>query len=287
MKTSMNTPLSVITRALAVCLASFTLNASAHQLWVGVNNFLPVFPAAGGPATVHLYTTFGHRLPIDEVIEDERFGGVYLQADGAAAVPVTTTADGFRSAQLRLDKPGAYLLLTANKPVFSTQVRNAGGPVAYVRAAKNAVPAGATVVDSTLIHNFAKTLVYLAGEGAAEAVVTRPVGHTIEIVPQRNPATLAKGAALGLQIYYRGRPYSGDPIEVTADHEGGAAAGKALWSGLTDRSGRIEVPLGEAGIWQLVATRVEPATGELADRTNQSRFRASFTFEVPGAVRRQ
>jgi len=273
---------------LAALLATTAASTHAHQLWIGANNYLPKYPGStSGPVSVNIYTTFGHRLPIDETIEDERFGGVYLMAEGAAPVRVATTADGYRSAVLRFDKPGAYFVVSANKPVFSTQVKDASGTVSYVRAPKTEVPAGSTLVDSTYIYNFAKTLIHVSGTGATEGIVTKPVGHTIEIVPLRNPSTLKKGDSLTVQIYYQGRPYAGEPIELTADHEGAAAADQPLWSGETDARGRLTVPLGQAGIWQFVVTLIEPATGELAAKTNQSRFRGIFTFEVPGATRRQ
>ena len=266
----------------ALSLAACTL--SAHQLWIGANQYLLKYPGTRpGPLTVNTYVTFGHRLPIDATLDDERFGGVTLLSAGKDPQKVSTASDGYRTATLKLDQPGAYWLISANRPIFSSQIKSADGVVSYVRAPKTDIPANSTLVDSTHIHGFAKTFLYVAGEGASDELVSKPAGHTIEIVPLKNPATLARGAALPVQVYFEGKPYAGEPIEVTADWEGAAASGTELWSAETDAKGQLSVPLRQSGIWQLVATIVVPAEGDLSKETNQIRYRSSLVFEVPGS----
>ena len=60
--------------------------------------------------TVQIYTTFGHRLPIDETLDDARFGGVSFLAEGAAPVTIETQSGGYRAGVVKIDKPGAYWL---------------------------------------------------------------------------------------------------------------------------------------------------------------------------------
>jgi uncharacterized GH25 family protein len=280
----MNLPTCFRVTALGAAFFSLIAPASAHQLWIGANQYVLKYPGTRpGPVATTVFTTFGHRLPIDATLDDARFGGVYLHADGAAPVKVATTADGYRSAELKFEKTGAYWVASANKPIFSTQLKDANGVVAYQRVAKNEVSPGANVVDSTRIFGFAKTLIYVDGADAGDAVLGKALGHTLEIVPLENPAKAAKGDTLTVQVYFNGKTYAGEPIEVTADWEGAAATGTPIWSGETNSKGQVEIPLNQAGIWQLVATVIEPATGELAQKTNQTRYRASLTFEVPGS----
>lgn len=275
--------------ALAAALLAIAGVAQAHQLWVGANTHLLSYPGTRpGPLTVYVFATFGHRLPVDEPIDDERFGGLYLHTQGGAPTLLASARDTYRAAALKIEKPGAYLVSSVNKPIFSTQMKDAKGAISYARVPRNQAPAGANIVDSTQIYGFAKTLVYAKGEGAeasAAAVVTRPVGHTLELVPAKNPATAAVGDTIPVQLLLNGKPYAGEPVEVLAEHVGAPHLGKTgKWSAETDKQGRVNVPASLPGMWMLLATVIEPATGELKAKADQIRLRATFIYEIPGAT---
>lgn len=272
--------------ALASTLLALAAVAQAHQLWVGASNYLLTYPGARpGPVSTVAYVSFGHRFPIDEPIDDARFGGVYLHAPGAAARRLPSSSDGYRAAPLAFEKAGAYWVSSVNRPIFSTQLKDAQGVMSYVRVPKNEAPAGANVVDATQIFGFAKALISVQGAGADTTALSQPLGHTLELVPEKNPATAAVGEKIPFRVYFNGRPYAGEPIEVVA--ESVAAPQKvpgAKWSGETDRSGRVNVPAALPGVWVLIVTVIEPTTGDLKPKANQIRYRATLTFEVPGGA---
>lgn len=274
--------------ALATALLSSVVSLHAHQLWVGSNNYMPSFPGARmGPITVYVYATFGHRLPLDEPIDDTRFGGIYLHAPGAAAVLLPSSTDSYRAAPLKIEKPGAYMVSSINKPIFSTQMKDEQGVISYARVPRNEAPARANVVDSTHIHGFTKTLIYAKGDGAeyTSAVVTKPIGHTLELVPAKNPATATPGEMIPIQVLLNGKPYIEEPIEILAEHVAAPHLGKSgRWIGETDRQGRVNVPAGVPGVWMLLATVIQPTTGELKAKANQIRYRTTFTYEIPGTT---
>jgi hypothetical protein len=262
--------------------------AQAHQLWIGASNYVLKYPGARpGPVTTTAFVTFGHKLPIEEPLDDARFGGLYLVSGDSAPRRLETTPAGFRSVQLKFDRPGAHWLSSVNAPIFSTQMKDAQGVITYARVPKDQAPAGVNVVDATQIYDFAKTLIFVAGTGVesqASAVVTKPLGHTLELVPARNPAALAKGDTLSVQVLFRGKPYVEEPIEIVAEHVAGAFIGKpGKWVGETDKGGRVNVPLELAGPWQLLATVMDAPPVELKAKANQVRYRATLMFEVPGA----
>ena len=272
--------------ALVTPLLALTGVAHAHQLWVGASNYLLTYPGPRpGPVSAVAYVTFGHRFPIDEPIDDARFGGVYLHAPGVAARRLPSSSDGYRAAPLAFEKAGAYWVSSVNQPIFSTQIKDAQGVMSYVRVPKNQAPAGANVVDATQIFGFAKALIFVQGDAADTTALGKPLGHTLELIPEKNPAAAAVGATIPFRVLFNGRPYAGEPIEVVA--ESVAAPQKvpgAKWSGETDPAGRVQVPAALPGAWILIVTVIEPATGDLKSKANQIRFRATLTFEVPGAV---
>ena len=272
-----------------LAFATGAATAPAHQLWIGANAYLLTYPGPRpGPVSAQAFVTFGHRLPVDDPLDDERFGGLYLISGDGRPVRLETEPTGYRTVRLSFGSAGARWLASVNRPIFSTQVKDAAGNVAFVRAPKDAAPAGAQVVDATQIHGFAKTLVVVRGQGGAAAgdpVVSRPLGHTLELVPLGNPAALAKGGTLPVQVLFRGRPYVEEPLEIVAEHVAGAYLGApAKWTGETDRQGRVAVPLALAGPWQVLVTVIDPVPPELKAKADQIRYRATLTFEVPGAT---
>jgi len=271
---------------LGIPLLACTSVGHAHQLWVGASNYLLTYPGTrSGPVSAYAYVSFGHRFPIDEPIDDARFGGVYLHAPGAAASVLPTSTDGYRVAPLKFEQTGAYWISSVNKPIFSSQIKDAQGNMSYVRVPKNEAPAGAKVVDATQIYGFAKALVYVSGDNANTSALSKPLGHTLELIPEKNPATAVIGETIPFRVFFNGKPYAVEPIEVLA--ESVAAPQKtagAKWVGETDKNGRVKVPATLPGVWILIVTIIEPTTGDLKPKANQIRFRATLTYEVPGAA---
>jgi hypothetical protein len=79
-----------------------------------------------------------------------------------------------------------------------------------------------------------------------DALACRPVGQKMEIVPQRNPATLKPGERLPIQVLLDGTPISGVRVSSGCDQlaNGGYAAHTR-----TDAQGCAEIELPIAGHW--------------------------------------
>jgi hypothetical protein len=270
----------------ALALTACAISVQAHGLWVGSNRYFLEYPGkTPGPLKATLYTGWGHRLPIDEPVAAERFGGFTLWAPDGQKRPVTAGADGYHAATIEIDRAGAWLAASANKPGFSTRVKNADDSITYLQMPKHEVPAGKKVVESNYIRTFGKTLIHVKGKDAPDMTVTKPIGHDLELVPLKNPALAKIGDTVPVQVMFKGKPYLGDPIEVTAEHIAAAYVGKAgKWSAETDKQGRVNLPIGLHGVWSLLVTVFEPAGAELKMKADQTRFRATFTFEVAEAA---
>jgi uncharacterized GH25 family protein len=99
-----------------------------------------------------------------------------------------------------------------------------------------------------------KAILAVPGSDAA-ATVTKPLGITLEFVPEKDPYTIPVGGTLGLVLLRDGKPL-GD-VQFEAFPKSSPAT---LQRGRTDKMGRFEVKLGAQGPWLVKAvhmTRVE------------------------------
>jgi hypothetical protein len=109
------------------------------------------------------------------------------------------------------------------------------------------------------------------------ATLRRPLGLTIEIIPLADPTRMKPGAALPIQVLYRGKPVAG--IQVEAAWAPQAGPGDRKPAGRTGADGKMSIPLPQAGRWRLNAVHMERcAEKQTADWES---YWASLTFELP------
>ncbi len=127
---------------------------------------------------------------------------------------------------------------------------------------------------------FAKSIVT---SGAPDEGYKKLVGFTIEIIPERNPATLISGEELPVQVLLDGKPAFNLSVEASNETD-------TRIVGRLDSSGRIRIPITRAGRWRIhtLAMRraAQPkATGDVSEDAKTKpadweSFWASLTFEV-------
>ncbi len=126
-----------------------------------------------------------------------------------------------------------------------------------------------------LYSRYAKLLIGTAGE-----LATRPLGHALEIVSEKDPAALAANEPLPVRVLFRGQPLAG--VRVSAAYAGAEMKGHDFpVTAETDANGRALLKLDRAGVWyarliHMVAAQDDP---EIDWRS----FFATLAFEVPKA----
>lgn len=123
----------------------------------------------------------------------------------------------------------------------------------------------------------AKALLQLGPEPKGD--VTRPVGHTLEIVPEQNPYALKPGELLTVRVLYRGLPLSGALIDMRVLSPFSAEVAVRE----TDPEGRARFTLPAAGKVKINTVWGMPISGH-AQADYETVF-ASLTFGYPGAPR--
>jgi uncharacterized GH25 family protein len=125
-----------------------------------------------------------------------------------------------------------------------------------------------------LYSRFSKLLIGRNGN-----LATRPLGHVLEIVPEKDPAMLAAGEPLPVQVLFRGKPLGG--VRVSAAYAGAEMKGHDFpLTAETGPDGRVLLKLDRAGLWyarliHMVAAQDDP-------QIDWRSFFSTLTFEVPG-----
>lgn len=125
----------------------------------------------------------------------------------------------------------------------------------------------------------AKALVQVGPAGAPQPHVTRPLGITLEIVPERDPYAPSRSNALPVRVIFEGRPLPGALVKLTnLDNDV-----KPVATALTDRAGRAVFMTPRAGQWLLNVIWTKPIKGD--PRADFETTFSSLTFGYPSAPR--
>ncbi len=218
------------------------------------------FPASEGP-------------PAIERLRDCRL------ASGGESVSIADFERLEKSARaaVRIPKQGAWWLavrtiphfLSLDAAKFESYLKHEGLEAVIEQRARRGESARP---GREIYSKHAKALIVAGGSGDAWS---RPLGMTLEFVPEADPALWKPGEALPVRLLWRGQPAAG--IRVESAWAAGANHGMAV-VGRTGGDGRIRVHIDKAGRWRLHAVAIE-RRGDSAEADWES-FWASMTFEV-------
>lgn len=244
---------------LAVCCLADPVEA--HDFWLQPSRFW-IGPGAAVPIAILV----GHgvnRAPWDvassRVLLLRDFGpkGVVdhlpaIRRQAVAAIPA-----------MRFTTPGTHVVAiqsghaTSDLPAvrFNDYLKEEGLTPALTLRAR----AGATGAAGREIYSRrAKTLVQVGPAGANQPHVTRPLGLTLEIVPERNPYAPSRTTSFPVRIIYQGRALPGALVKLTnlrADQ-------KPIATRLTGRDGRAVFNVPQSGLWQFNVVWTRPIKGD-------------------------
>jgi len=252
--------------------------AAAHAFWIEPSAFW--LPAPGA---------WSARLMVGSESEHDRWGAPVGQvsrlvrrgSDGeqdvrAALRPPNDEFD----IQLRLATPGRRLIALETREAlqelpadrFNAFAEEEGLILAVAERARRKAQ---EQPGREAFSRRAKVLIQVGPSGpAAEVVATARLGHTLEIVPERDPLALPAGEPLPVRLYFEGRPLGGATVElISLDVLGGR-----LTRQITDAEGRARLNLPRVGSWLVNAIWSKPV--QRPDADFETTF-ASLTFGYP------
>lgn len=257
----------------AIVAAVWALPLAAHDFWMEPSTFEP---QAGSAIQVRLLV--GEHFIGDPVARSADSIEQFVVAGPDGSKPVIGREGGVPAGLFRVERPGTYVVGYRSRPspmkldagLFERYLLEEGlERIIALRAARGQTAEAAR-------ENFsrsAKALVY--AEPAQSSGHDRLLGLTLELVPERDPRSLA-GGKLPVRLLYEGRPLP-DAL-VVAMSRPPAAAVRAR----TDRDGRVRLPI-TAGVWLLKAVHMVP--GSAGSGVDWESIWASLTFSVPAASR--
>lgn len=249
--------------ALLVCAAACAAPVLAHDFWIQPDTFR-VAPGADVPLILQV----GHgkdrersAMPRARIVRLDAIGPSGQRTDLRGKLHLGGKAG---DATTRLTTPGVHVMAMATDDTAISRL-----PAAQFNKylAEEGLTPAATLrrqlgrTEAEGVERYGrrtKTLVQVGAPGArAQPQVTRPLGLTLELVPEANPYALPRPASLPVRVYYQGRPLAGALVK-RIDLDNDAAPAQTL---RTDTAGRVRFPLPEGGRWLLAVAWTRPLVG--------------------------
>lgn len=236
----------------------------AHDFWVQPARFAL---AAPGAVPVLLYVGHGAARERWGVGADRVALFRTVGPDGMIDRMATLTLDGPRyDAVVPLARPGAYVLAFQSKQTPSD--------LPYLRFNQYLIDEGLTPIQAhrkrtrtergngrELYSRRAKAIVQVGAlDRASIARVTRPLGLSLEIVPERHPGALKPGELLPVRILYNRKPLAGALVKLTNLD----ADDKPLKTQRTNAAGRTAFAVPRSGSWQFNVVWADVTPGNAA-----------------------
>jgi uncharacterized GH25 family protein len=256
-------PTAALLAVLAI-LALAPYSALAHDLWATAEN-----PVAGQPLKAVI--GYGHDFPNAEDIPAEELPFFKVSAVGPKGpIALAAGAPNYVFTSAGPAEAGGHLIVADVEPIFWTRT-----PAGWSMKPKNESEGGTAC---GLYIEGAKGVVNI-GAAIDDAVVTKPAGLPIEIVPLANPASIKPGEKLVLQVLLLGKPVAGVKVDARYGAFAALASPSALaFSDHTDQEGKVGfVPLA-AGDWLVTARSEEPFEDKA--RCDKTDYGTSLYFTV-------
>jgi len=248
-------------RLLVLAAVLVSSPALAHDFWIEPSAFTPE-----AHALVTLKLWVGEHLGGESLPRNESQIEWFTAIRGGVESPVLGFDGSDPAGILRPQAPGGLLIayrslrspVTLDPAKFGAYLAKEGLPP---------VPAGPEVFSRC-----AKSLLAVGGRG--DPGFTKPVGLTLELVPETDPYTLGPGAALTVRLLYLGKPLPG-ALVMALD----ATDAESPQQVRTGPDGRATFTLKRSGAWLIKAVHMIPARGDTGAKWES--FWASLTFAIP------
>lgn len=257
---------------LASLLCSMAISAQAHRVWVQTDHIHEdeILKADLG------YGEFPHleAIPAKRLHFFER--GMWLfGADGKQKLK-QTGEHNYHFETGKSVKEGSYIVAADYKPTFWS--KNAEG---WKQADMKDTP-NATYCELTAMYG--KNIVNVGHESAGKEVISKPIGHELEIVPMDNPANINVSDLFKVKVLYRGEPLANvtltatfdgfDPADNTKTHKVEAQA----FSDTTADDGTVNIIPLRQGFWKAQVTYEVPFKD--LSQCQVAKHYATLTFNI-------
>lgn len=251
--------------------------ASAHDFWLQTKGFQ--FPA---PAVAPFIVLVGHG-PARERWAGDPARILFLRSIGPDGIQDhrADLGEGQGSnGALRFSTPGTYVVAMQTTPAWSdlpalryTSYAQEEGltPALALRARTGQTATNGREVYSRRV----KALVQVGAARGPQPQVTRRIGLSLEIVPERDPYRLKPGQTLPVRIFFEGRPLAGALVKLTnLDFDT-----RPVEMHRSDGAGRATFKVPDRGAWLVNVIWTKPIRGN--PKADFETTFSSLTFGYP------
>lgn len=242
----------------------FCQTAWAHDLWMTV---APYVIDKTDPPSLAIFSA--HRFPAgaEDYLAADRLDQVFLVTPSGAKVTASAKADGVFGSKAHLTEIGTYLAVAIPRDGFATKTTEGYQRGKTKKDVDNAI-------ECRYSRKFAKA-VFTVGHPASD-LVSKPLGHAMEIVPLKNPASLKNGDVLPVKVLLQGKPARTFVYGTYAGFS--ESANTYAYTTRTDKEGIAAIKMIHDGVWVLIAKQ-EEAYPDAAECDKQA-WAASLTFQI-------
>ena len=249
--------------SLALIAGVFSIPAGAHFMWINAVDYTP-----STERPVKLTIGWGHAFasPVGSVLYKQKgLDKIYMPDPNGRKMKIEPVNEIDFKVERPLKKEGAYLVVAKRKEGFRTKTTEG-----YKRQSKKGLK---NVIQCSYSGGYAKAIVDV-GKGGGE-IFSRPVGHTLEIVPLKDPARLKEGDYLPVKVLYNSKPLR---AELYATYVGFSTEGAWAYTVKTGKEGVGRIKILKSGIWLIKTGHKAPYPDP--KECDQDSYSATLTFEV-------
>ncbi len=236
----------------------------AHDMWFEMKDF----KIAKGSAMECTYPS-DHAFPSKnkEFVPAERISKSYLIAPSGAVIPIAPAGNNLNRSAQKLAQAGSYLAVSGKK--WTYWVKTTEGFIEGKNKSQVKNP-----LQGIYSAKFSKAIVTVEKPGGS--MFSKIIGHELEIVPLKDPATLSKGDVLPVKVIFKGKPAE---MAVKATYDGYSSRSNVFAETIkTNQQGLGEIKISKKGKWLLQTGCTEKsADTRLYD---EKMYAATLTFQI-------
>ena len=258
-------------RCLALAVLTVVGNtAVAHDIKVFSSRH--VLPDGGGKATVYL--SWGHRVPVDELVDAAPIERYDLIAPGGVVTALKKDGVSLQANAVELKDAGVYTAIVARKSSVYTYVLGEEDDRQLKRGPKTE-HAGAKIESATRYQQAGKALIVVGKAGDA---APKPVGLPVEITPLDGPVKWTVNSDIRFQIVLDGKPVA--TAEVLARDIGFKPEDAWCYATESNKKGEFTVRPSQAGTWVIKVNVKKLTQGKTREQYDFESYTATLTLEV-------
>ena len=257
---------------LFLAIFSTALSAQAHRVWMQTDH-------THGDEILKADLGYGE-FPTLEQIPEKRLSffdrGVTLYTQDGKQKLVQKGEHNYHFETEKPVKEGSYIVAGEYKPTFWS--KNAEG---WKQADMKDTPK-ATYCELTSMYG--KNIVNVGHESAGIDVITKQIGHELEIVPMDNPANINVSDRFKVKVLFRGEPLAGATLTATFDGFDTADNTKThkveaqAFSDVTGDDGTVDIIPLRQGFWKAQITHEVPFKDQA--QCQKAKHYATLTFNI-------